>query len=131
MVPAVASIPTCRLRVISPIHSAVGRMTPSTLRVASITGRLICWMVRKGFLPMLCCMPISPKGHPSSNSLLTACRVKFVKQTSKRARSVRTACAVSQNRYNHTQASVRVFCPEWSDRRSRSRIHRWDRLKGG
>ena len=24
---------------------------------------------------------------------------------------------------------VRVFCPEWSDRRSRSRIHRWDRLK--
>ena len=78
MVPAVASIPTCRLRVISPIHSAVGRMTPSTLRVASITGRLICWMVRKAFADAVLHANIT-KGHPSSNSL-----------------SVRTACAVSQ-----------------------------------
>ena len=74
MVPAVASIPTCRLRVISPIHSAVGRMTPSTLRVASITGRLICWMVRKAFADAVLHANIT-KGHPSSNSLLTACKV--------------------------------------------------------
>lgn len=67
-------IPTCRLRVISPIHSAVGRMTPSTLRVASITGRLICWMVRKAFADAVLHANIT-KGHPGSNSLLTACRV--------------------------------------------------------
>ena len=65
---------TCRLRVISPIHSAVGRMTPSTLRVASITGRLICWMVRKAFADAVLHANIT-KGHPSSNSLLTACKV--------------------------------------------------------
>ena len=61
-------------RVISPIHSAVGRMTPSTLRVASITGRLICWMVRKAFADAVLHANIT-KGHPSSNSLLTACKV--------------------------------------------------------
>lgn len=47
---------------------------PSTLRVASITGRLICWMVRKAFADAVLHANIT-KGHPSSNSLLTACKV--------------------------------------------------------
>ena len=93
MVPAVASIPTCRLRVISPIHSAVGRMTPSTLRVASITGRLICWMVRKA-LPMLCCMPISPRTS-QFKQFAYGLQGKFVNNFKERG-PVRTACAVSQ-----------------------------------
>ena len=121
MVPAVASMPTCRLRVISPIHSAVGRMTPSTLRVASITGRLICWMVRKAFADAVLHANIT-KGHPSSNSLSYGLQGKFVTTSRSAVRMDSVRCL--PNRYNHIQASVRVFCPEWLDHRSRSRIHR-------
>ena len=74
MVPAVASTPTWRLRVMSPITSTVGLITPSTLRDGSICGRSFCCMVRSALADaVLQAMIIS--GQPLAKSARTACRV--------------------------------------------------------
>ena len=74
MVPEVAKMPTWLLCVTSPMHSAVGRITPNTLRDGSIIGSFFCWMVRNAFAEAVLQANIT-KGHPSSKSFSTACKV--------------------------------------------------------
>lgn len=58
--------------VMVPMHSAVGRITPSTRRVGSFDwGKFICWMVRSALADAVLQANIT-SGQPNAKSLFTA-----------------------------------------------------------